>query len=71
VFFRSKDRKTNNKPFTYPEELPVGTATTISNDLYDVRTTVGIAYGQIVEPTAMKEEYQPTEEELKLIEELS
>ncbi len=47
LFFRSKGRKTNNHPYTYPEELPVGTSTIISNDLLEVRTTASVGYGSI------------------------
>mgnify|MGYP006883097613 CR=1 FL=1 len=45
VFFRSKGSNSNNIPFTFHEELPVGTAQQISNDLLEVRKTVVVGYG--------------------------
>ena len=50
VFFKSTDVRTNNKPYTYPEELPIGTATMISNDLLEARTTVKNGYGAALKP---------------------
>ena len=49
VFVYSAGKVGNNTPYTYPEELPIGTGTIISNDLCAVRTlnTDGYGYGTI------------------------
>jgi len=44
IFFRSKGKQSNNKPYTFRGELPVGTATLISNDLYSIRTEATNGY---------------------------
>lgn len=38
VFFRTKGSRSNNKPYTYIEELPIGSYNELSQYLYDVRT---------------------------------
>jgi len=45
VFFRSKGGNANNVPYTFHEEVPVGTAQRISDDLLETRTTVTTGYG--------------------------
>ena len=45
VFFKSKGKVGNNTPYVYPEELEIGTATQISNDLYDARVNTVTKYG--------------------------
>ena len=49
VYFRTKGKTSNNTPYVYPEELPIGTATIISDDLLDARTIASIGYGEIVD----------------------
>ena len=38
-YFRTKGSKGNNKPYTYTEELPVGTYNMICDWLYTIRTS--------------------------------
>lgn len=38
IFFRTMGSKRNNKPYVYPEKLPIGTAMLLSDDLYQVST---------------------------------
>ena len=72
IFFRTKGSKSNNKPYTFPEELPVGTATRISDDLLEIRTTTNMVYGDTIrddhETSAWEDNY--TEDEVKELKEL-
>ena len=47
VFFRTKGSRSNNHPYTYPEELKVGTSNVISDDLLEIRTS-GLGYGDMI-----------------------
>lgn len=55
VFFRTKGSAKNNKPYTYPEELEVGTSTIISDELLDIRTSA-TRYGDISVDTKDEED---------------
>ncbi len=47
VFFRTKGSRSNNKPYTYPYEMNVGTANIISDDLLEIRTNRDVGYGNL------------------------
>ena len=62
IYFKSSGSTGNNTPFTYPEELPIGTYNEICEDLYDVRTTVVVGYGTVNK----KENINPKEVDIGL-----
>ena len=65
VYFRTKGKTSNNTPYIYPEELPIGTATIISDDLLEARTTTSVGYGDIISKPKSKHEHLKDDEDYK------
>ena len=62
IYFKSSGSTRNNVPFTFPEDLPIGTYNKICEDLYDVRTTTVVGYGAVKK----KENINPEEVDIGL-----